>query len=213
MAPAQSSNRTSMANKTSNPQRAASFHGKVVSPDQRQLRRPSTHPDLLSGRSTNGLSSPEKPIRDRSALVPGRDMRGGADEPVRKTPVKVLLHVTVQKSMWPLQIMAFAEWSVADLVAIVLRQYVKEGRRPQLLSADPATYGLHYSQFSLECLDPEEKLIGLGSRNFFLCPKEPVAVSDCFTASGASSPASCSDQAGKASKTGNPWLRFMEFLL
>lgn len=150
MAPAQSSTRTSIANKTSNPQRAASFHGKTVPPEQRLLRRPRTHPDLLLGR-TNGLS-PEKPIRDRGALVPGRGASGGADhEPVRKTPVKVLLHVTVQRSMWPLQVMAFAEWSVADLVVSVLRQYVKEGRKPQLASADPSTYGLHFSQFSLEC--------------------------------------------------------------
>ncbi|XP_078149756.1 uncharacterized protein LOC144545072 [Carex rostrata] len=211
MAPAQSSSRTGIANKTSNPQRAASFHGKTVPPEQRQLRRPRTHPDLLLGR-TNGLC-PEKPIRDRDALVPGRGASGGADhEPVRKTPVKVLLHVTVQQSMWPLQVMAFSEWSVADLVVSVLRQYVKEGRKPQLASADPSTYGLHYSQFSLECLDPKEKLIGLGSRNFFLCPKQ-IAVSDSVAANGAASPASCSNQAEKASKTGIPWLRFMEFLL
>jgi hypothetical protein len=104
---------------------------------------------LLSGRAA-GLSA-EKPIRDRSALVPGRGASGCADKPVRKTPVKVLLNVTVQRSMWPLQVMAFAEWSVADLVATVLRQYVKEGRRPQLASVDASTYGLHFSQFSLEC--------------------------------------------------------------
>jgi hypothetical protein len=148
MSPTKSSNRNGMANKTTNPQRSASFHGKIVPPDQRQLRRPRTHPDLLSGRTCG--SSAEKPIRDRSALVAGRGASGYADESVRKTPAKVLLNVTVQRSMWPLQVMAFAEWSVADLVAIVLRQYVKEGRRPQLASVDPSTYGLHYSQFSLE---------------------------------------------------------------
>lgn len=144
MSPTQPSSRTGTTSKTSNPQRAASFHSKTVPPDQRQLRRPRTHPDLLSGRTNQA-------IRDRSGLVPSTGASGGADEPVRKTPIKVLLNVTVQRSMWPLQVMAFSEWSVADLVASVLRQYVKEGRRPQLASADPSAYGLHYSQFSLEC--------------------------------------------------------------
>ncbi|KAJ1686103.1 hypothetical protein LUZ63_017493 [Rhynchospora breviuscula] len=211
MAPVQSSSRSGMANKTSKPQRSSSFHGKIVPPEMRQLRRPMTNPDLLAAARTN-RSSPEIPIRDRSSPAPGRGVSGGADEAVRKTPVKVLLNVTVQRSMWPLQVMAFSEWSVTDLVAAVLRQYVKEGRRPQLNSADPSSYGLHYSQFSLECLDSEEKLIGLGSRNFFLCPKEPV-VSDSVTANGTPASASCSNQAGKASKTAIPWLRFMEFLL
>ena len=46
--------------------------------------------------------------------------------------------------------MASAEWTVADLVAAAVALYVKEGRRPLLPSADPAAFGLHYSQFSLE---------------------------------------------------------------
>ena len=47
--------------------------------------------------------------------------------------------------MWPLHVMASAEWTVADLVAAAVALYVKEGRRPLLPSADPAAVGLHYS--------------------------------------------------------------------
>jgi hypothetical protein len=84
----------------------------------------------------------------------GRSFRAadGVPEPAaaRKTPSKVLVSVAVLRSMWPLHVMASAEWSVAELVAAAVRLYVKEGRRPLLPSSDPAAFGLHYSQFCLE---------------------------------------------------------------
>nr|DAD48665.1 TPA_asm: hypothetical protein HUJ06_018602 [Nelumbo nucifera] len=101
------------------------------------------------------------------------------------------------------------ELTVGDLIAAAVRLYVKEGRRPFLPTTDPSAFDLHYSQFSLESLDREEKLITLGSRNFFPYPKKSTG--NDLVASPPSS--SCSNQAEKASKIGNSWLRFMDFLL
>jgi hypothetical protein len=62
----------------------------------------------------------------------------------------VLVTVAVQRSMWPLHVMARTEWRVADLVAAAVELYVKEGRRPLLPATDPSALSLHYSQFSLQ---------------------------------------------------------------
>jgi hypothetical protein len=124
-------------------QRSASFHGRGASEQQRHhlLRhRPRTQPDLLAGVREQGLYR-----------------RGGADAAVplaggrkKAAPSKVLVTVAVQRSMWPLHVMARTEWRVADLVAAAVELYVKEGRRPLLPAADPSAFSLHYSQFSLQ---------------------------------------------------------------
>lgn len=64
----------------------------------------------------------------------------------------MLVNVTVQRSLGPLQVMASTELTVEELVEAALKQYRKEGRRPLLppTMADPSAFGLHYSQFSLE---------------------------------------------------------------
>ncbi|XP_064977667.1 uncharacterized protein At4g22758-like [Musa acuminata AAA Group] len=178
------------------PERSASFHGRTTtltaSPlDRSQIRRPKTQPELLP--------------RGRS---------GGGEE--RRFPAKVLVNVSVQRSLGPVQVMASAEWSVGDLVAATVRLYVKEGRRPPIPTAEPSAFGLHYSQFSLEGLDPEEKLMGLGSRNFFLC-LNPVPVSEAAsaaaTATAASATGSRFKQAEKSSEIGISCFSFMDFLL
>jgi hypothetical protein len=117
-------------------QRSGPFHGRGA--EQRLLpkQRPKTHPDLLAVAGLRGATS------SRSGCSP--------DGEARRTPSKVLVSVSVQRSMWPLHVMASAEWRVSDLVAAAVGLYVKEGRRPLLPSADPAAFGLHYSQFSLE---------------------------------------------------------------
>ncbi|KAK4395941.1 hypothetical protein Sango_1748400 [Sesamum angolense] len=78
-------------------------------------------------------------------------------------------------------------------------------------STDASAFDLHYSQFSLESLDREEKLMELGSRNFFLCPKRATAESGGAVVSPGTS--NCSKEAGPATKKGLPWLKFMDFLL
>lgn len=126
------------------PQRAASFHGAGTAPvERRHIRRPRTQPDLLAG-SPRG--QPESPHAKKTTD------QGAVDRPTtRRLPPKVLVNVTVQRSLGPVHVMASAEWTVAELVAAAVRMYVKEGRRPLLPAAEPSACTLHYSQFSLEC--------------------------------------------------------------
>ncbi|RCV06631.1 hypothetical protein SETIT_1G178300v2 [Setaria italica] len=160
-------------------QRSASFHGLGAAEQQQHQRddllrqRPRTHPDLLAG------------VRDRSFRRTGTGRGGDAAAAARVpwagaggravAPSKVLVTVAVQRSMWPLHVMARAEWRVADLVAAAVGLYVRDGRRPLLPSGDPSAFGLHYSQFSLQGLDPDEKVVELGSRSFFLYPRAAAA--------------------------------------
>ncbi|XP_066345508.1 uncharacterized protein At4g22758-like [Miscanthus floridulus] len=160
-------------------QRSASFHGRGTEQQRhlqrQQKQRPKTLPDLLAG--VRGASF-------RSSGYPSPPPDDGDVGDTGRTPSKVLVSVAVQQSMWPLHVMASAEWTVADLVAAAVALYVKEGRRPLLPSADPAAFGLHYSQFSLESLNPKEKIIELGSRSFFLCPRSSAAGQDASSSSG-----------------------------
>ncbi|XP_074569218.1 uncharacterized protein LOC141825731 [Curcuma longa] len=129
--------------------RTASFKGRTSPPENRQLRRP----ELLA-----------------------RGVEASAAEE-RRVPEKLLVNVTVQRSLGPVQVVAPTNWTVGDLVAAALRCYVEEGRRPPVPADVPSsTFTLHYSQFSLERLNSQEKLINLGSRSFFLCFK-PALVS------------------------------------
>ncbi|CAL9121123.1 uncharacterized protein LOC103968341 [Musa acuminata AAA Group] len=183
------------------PERSASFHGRTTTAfpqEHHQIRRPKTQPNLLPRGARRGGAA--------AAAAAGKL----PDEVERKVPTKVLVNVTVQRSLGPVQVMASTDWSVGDLVAAALRLYVKEARRPPLPTPEPSAFGLHYSQFSLESLDPKEKLVDLGSRNFFLClnPQTEAAASTSSSSSG-----SCSKQAEKASKIGISWLSFMDCLL
>lgn len=123
------------------PERSASFHGRTttaIPQEHHQIRRPKTQPNLLPRGARRG--------RAAAAAAAGKL----PDEVERKVPTKVLVNVTVQRSLGPVQVMASTDWSVGDLVAAALRLYVKEGRRPSLPTAEPSAFGLHYSQFSLE---------------------------------------------------------------
>ncbi|KAK9061592.1 hypothetical protein SSX86_018774 [Deinandra increscens subsp. villosa] len=178
-------------------EKAMSFHGHsaeqmVVT----KLRRPRTLSDLNSGRVS---PSPTEAIRPRLT--------------------KLLINVTVQRSLGPLQVLVSPESAVRDLIADALRLYSKEGRRPILPSINPSGFGLHYSQFSLESLDRDEKLIELGSRNFFLCPVQTATGNNGgedggvgFDFSSLTTSSSCSEEAENVTKTGAGWLRFINFL-
>ncbi|XP_047323437.1 uncharacterized protein LOC124927127 [Impatiens glandulifera] len=187
--------------------RASSFHGassaNMAAGAGDQMIRPRTVPDLLSG------------IRDHQK-------KGAAsNDQLRLLPklTKLLLHVTIQGSLGPVQVLIPPESTVGDLIAATVRQYVKEGRRPFLTSLDASAFDLHYSQFSLESLDRDEKLIALGSRNFFLCMKRSAASSvedggSSAAAAAVVSSSRCSEEAGKPAKNNiPPWLKFMDFLI
>ncbi|KAI9175024.1 hypothetical protein LWI28_026293 [Acer negundo] len=57
-----------------------------------------------------------------------------------------------------------AQKRVSDLIKAAIEIYVKEKRRPLLKHTDFKSFQLHYSQYSLESLKADEKLINLGSR-------------------------------------------------
>ncbi|CAB4282924.1 unnamed protein product [Prunus armeniaca] len=171
-------------------EKSSSFHGQLSDMATPQLRRPKTVPDMASFRNTIGMT-------------PATELRPKL--------MKLLLNVTIQGSVGAIHVVMPPESTVKDLVAAAMRQYGKEGRRPILTSVDPSLFDLHYSQFSLESLDREEKLMALGSRNFFLC--RSANSMDAAGGSGTTSSASCSKQAEKVSRTGFSWLKFMDFLL
>lgn len=178
--------------------KASSFHGKIPAdiPEAR-IRRPKTLPDLLAGRNL-------------PATAPD----------VRPKLTKVLLNVTVQGSVGAVQVLMSPESTVGELISAAIQQYKKEGRRP--IIANDSRFDLHYSQFSLESLDREEKVMALGSRNFFLCQKKSgTDGASCSSASGGlttTSSAWCSKEVEKEVAKSNgvgihPWLKFMDFLL
>ncbi|KAF6150369.1 hypothetical protein GIB67_034068 [Kingdonia uniflora] len=123
---------------------------------------------------------------------------------VPRRMTKLLLNVTVQRSSGPVQVVMSPESTVENLTAEAIRVYVKEGRRPLLVTNDPLGFELHYSQFSLQSLNREEKLMTLGSRNFFLCPS---------TTTSTTSVTYCNQVVEKDSKIVHPWLWLMDFLL
>ncbi|KAH9603183.1 hypothetical protein KSS87_018626 [Heliosperma pusillum] len=123
---------------------------------------------------------------------------------------KVLMNVSVQGSVGCVQVLVSLDSSVADLIMAVVLQYVKERRRPLVSPKDASHFDLHFSAFTLDCLDREEKLATLGSRSFFMCKRKEMASqapNDSCNNGGATS-SSCSKQAEKETKPGfpNPWL-------
>ncbi|XP_022731930.1 uncharacterized protein At4g22758-like isoform X2 [Durio zibethinus] len=148
-------------------EKASSFHGRIPTMAPTELRRPKTLPDLLSERTVS--ISPD----------------------ARPKLTKLLLNVTIQGSLGAVQLVMSPENTVGDLIISAVQQYSKEGRRPILPPTDASLFDLHYSQFSLERLERAEKLMALGSRNFFLCTKKAASKD------GEKETTSCSKEAEK----------------
>ncbi|KAK3128315.1 hypothetical protein QOZ80_6BG0459820 [Eleusine coracana subsp. coracana] len=121
-------------------------------------------------------SPPEHP----HCLLPAplRDlMATGAAPAADRRLTRLLVNVTVDQSLWPVHVVLGADATVADLVRAAVDAYQREGRRPPL---PRDAFDLHFSKYSLESLKPEEKVMDLGSRNFFLCPRRPAAAAFFF---------------------------------
>ncbi|OWM73694.1 hypothetical protein CDL15_Pgr026797 [Punica granatum] len=188
-------------------EKASSFHGRTMmwaaeeAAEGKQLQRPRTVPNLVLAHGGLGKMAPH-----------------GVKDEQRPRLTKLLLNATISGSVGAEQVVMRPEETVEDLISAAVRGYVKKGRRPVLVTADPTCFDLHFSQFSLESLDREEKLMELGSRNFFVCLKKPNTVlagegrsSDTVAAS--SSAATCSQEAEIAAGSCFEWLRLMDFLL
>ncbi|GAU23000.1 hypothetical protein TSUD_98290 [Trifolium subterraneum] len=169
------------------PEKSSSFYGQnSATAASVKIRRPKTMPELL-------------PDRNRAAMTT-------AAEIFPRVPPKLLLKVTTMGSLGPVQVLMTPESTVGDLITAAVQLYVKEGRRPILPSNEGSCFDLHYSQFSLESLDRNVKLREIGSRNFFMCPKNSIGENenggdDSVTTSFGS----CSTQAEKPCK-GFGWL-------
>ncbi|KAH7513597.1 hypothetical protein JRO89_XSUnG0172100 [Xanthoceras sorbifolium] len=160
-------------------------------------------------------------VRRRGGLitVPGKLTPPPAAENGGSTQklTKLLLNVNIERSLGPVQVVTSTEKRVSDLIKAAVEIYVKEKRRPLLKESDYNSFQLHYSQYSLEsafsvnsltllaktCLKADEKLINLGSRNFFLCSKP----------SSSSVNSSCSEEANLTITSPFPLTKLMDFLL
>lgn len=100
---------------------------------------PERHADLV--RRRGGLIT----VPRRISLAPGT--AGGSQSP-RLT--KLLLNVTIERSLGPIHVVISPENKVRDLKKTALEIYAREKRRPLLPETDPHCFELHYSQFSLE---------------------------------------------------------------
>ncbi|PSS11486.1 hypothetical protein CEY00_Acc15760 [Actinidia chinensis var. chinensis] len=153
--------------------------------------------------AASGLPPRHKLVRRRGGLiVVPRKLRLPTEVKGARRPPKLLLNVNIQGSVGTVQVVISPENAVGDLIKAAVETYVKEMRRPLLKETDPRRFELHYSQFSLESLKTREKLINLGSRNFYLCRK-PTTVAD----------SSCSNEAMIAAACAFPLTNFMDFLL
>jgi len=171
------------------------------------MKRPKTHPELLNRDVHPVFMSNTKmmntPVESLSAN-------------------KLLVNVTVEQSSGPLRLLLSKDATVEDVIKATLVLYAKEGRKP-LLSKDPTSFGLHYSQFCIDCLNSADKTKDLGSRNFFLCSK-PKAKENCglsfqsgetaVTDRSCSSPFSCGNKIQNISGLTEPWYsKFVQCLL
>ncbi|KAH9328240.1 hypothetical protein KI387_000348, partial [Taxus chinensis] len=172
-----SHNQGSFPKSSSFNRRFSLLHGepldKISDPKSKEgisMRRPKTHPELLNR---------DKPAFERTPWL-------NLEMPpvLRKSGAKLLVNVTVLQSIGALRVLMPTDGTVVDVITATLALYAKEGRRP-ILSTDPLSFGLHYSQFTIDCLNPNDKMKDLGSRNFFLCPKkQSIANRECYYGSG-----------------------------
>ncbi|XVF13278.1 hypothetical protein REPUB_Repub08aG0194900 [Reevesia pubescens] len=177
--------------------RLSSF--RVLSTSERSLQTfpPEHHSDIVRRRGGLIAVPPSQLRTSQSLRFPV------VNDEISKRLTKLLLNVNIGSSLGPVHVVISSENTVNDLIKAAIEIYVKQKRRPLLEETDPTFYQLHYSQFSLESLKPGEKLINLGSRNFFLCLKP-----------SSSSVSSCgSDKAKIASNSLFSLTKLMEFLL
>lgn len=156
------------------------------------MRRPKTHPELLN--------------RDQwrhSVLM----MNKRVDPEAIISANKLLVNVTVARSTGPLRALLSKDATVEDVIKGTLVIYAKEGRKP-LLSNDPTSFSLHYSQFCINGLNPADKVKDLGFRTFFLCWKAGTANESCRVSfqTGETAPSSsCGREIQNILRITEPW--------
>ncbi|KAL3334868.1 hypothetical protein AABB24_031206 [Solanum stoloniferum] len=138
---------------------------------QGRLAKARTNSKVVSKTSDKIGTIPRKlehSVRKHGARV---DVSAGISQEKQQKLTKLLVKVNIQNSVGPVHVVMSPENTVRELIKAAIEIYVKEKRRPLLPSSDSRCYELHYSQFSMESLNLDEKLLNLVSRSFFLCPK------------------------------------------
>ncbi|KAL9263893.1 hypothetical protein AKJ16_DCAP15603 [Drosera capensis] len=159
-------------------EKSMSFHGRPI-PAAPSPTSQSQHQHQHQHQQQQQTHQPMRRLKTEPSELPSlatframtaSSLQGGGGGGGKPHVIKLLLNVTIQGSLGAVQVVMLQEATVDELIGAAVRQCVKEGRRP-VLEAPGSTSGfdLHYSQFSLESLKREEKLVNLGSRNFFLC--------------------------------------------
>ncbi|CAI0413935.1 unnamed protein product [Linum tenue] len=121
---------------------------------------------------------------------------------------KLLVNVKIERSLGPVQVFMSPESRVKDLIKAAVEIYVREKRRPFLEENDPRRFRLHYSQFTFQSLEEEEKLVNLESRNFFMCSR-PSPTTTSSSSAGCSSEDSETTVAFKTPFLSINWIDFL----
>ncbi|ESW27594.1 hypothetical protein PHAVU_003G215600 [Phaseolus vulgaris] len=128
------------------------------------------HRRKFSGKDLTSSQRPEKHWNGGGFAVTLKVPVDSSSESFSR-PSKVLVNVSMEKCVGAVQVVISLEDTVADLIKAALASYKKEKRRPFLKNNNSKCYDLHYSSFALQSLKVDEKLMNLGSRNFFLCSR------------------------------------------
>ncbi|XP_057827221.1 uncharacterized protein At4g22758 [Cryptomeria japonica] len=152
------------------------------------MTRSNTHPQILSRVRTPWLNL-EMPTFFSRKVSPGES----------KSHEKLLVNVTVWQSIGALRVLISTHATVLDVIKVAVELYAKEGRRP-FLNSDPLSFDLHFSQFTIDCLNLNDNVKDLGSRNFFLCPKKKTSIGDF----------SCRTEMVKSSTTLESWKKLID---
>ncbi|KMZ59801.1 hypothetical protein ZOSMA_64G00160 [Zostera marina] len=92
---------------------------------------------------------------------------------------RFLIKVTVVGSAGPIRFVVKEGERVSDVIAIVLRSYAREGRRP-ILGSDHRDFLLYSSTYGSGVLPHWKALSSHEGRNFVICKKQKVVVSPEF---------------------------------
>lgn len=80
-----------------------------------------------------------------------------------------LVTVSMLGSMDWVRVVVRSDASVRATIKAVLKAFASQKRMPPN-GSDPDAYHLHYSAFSIQCLDSDDLVENLGARSFVLCP-------------------------------------------
>ncbi|KAJ4956013.1 hypothetical protein NE237_012796 [Protea cynaroides] len=130
---------------------------------------------------------------------------------------KVVVTVTVEGSPGPVRTMVKLEWSVEEIIKVVVDKYREERRNPLLNLDSASSFHLHHSCFSLHNLDKKKTIGEIGSRSFYLRKSSNCSNEISFNSVGRSqtawsSSSSCFSSTANPEIASPPIIFFPEFI-